>query len=58
MDGAISGLVVLGFMRKQAEQARGSKPVSSTLHGLCTSSCFQDPDLFVLVWLPSMMKTD
>jgi hypothetical protein len=24
---AIPGLVVLGFIRKQAEQARGSKPV-------------------------------
>jgi hypothetical protein len=36
---AISGLVVLGSIRKQAEQARGSKPVTS-LHGLCISSCF------------------
>ena len=35
VGGAISGLVVLGSIRKQAEQARGSKPVSSTLHGLC-----------------------
>jgi hypothetical protein len=26
---AISGLVVLGSIRKQAEQARGSKPVSN-----------------------------
>ena len=25
-------LVVLGFIRKQAEQAKGSKPLSSTLH--------------------------
>jgi hypothetical protein len=29
VGGAISGLVVLGSIRKQAEQARGSKPVSS-----------------------------
>jgi hypothetical protein len=29
--GANSGLVVLGSIRKQAEQVRGSKPVSSTL---------------------------
>ena len=28
---AIPGLVVLGSIRKQAEQARGSKPVSSIL---------------------------
>jgi hypothetical protein len=28
VDGAISGLVVLGSIRKQAEQARGSKPIS------------------------------
>jgi hypothetical protein len=27
--GAISGLVVLGSIREQAEQARGSKPVKS-----------------------------
>jgi hypothetical protein len=27
VDGAISGLVVLGSISKQAEQARGSKPV-------------------------------
>ena len=27
--GTISGLVVLGSIRKQAEQARGSKPVSN-----------------------------
>jgi hypothetical protein len=29
MGGAISGLVVLGSIREQAEQARGSKPVSN-----------------------------
>jgi hypothetical protein len=31
MGGTISGLVVLGSVRKQAEQARGSKPVSNIL---------------------------
>jgi hypothetical protein len=31
VDGAILGLVVLDSIRKQTEQARGSKPVSSTL---------------------------
>jgi hypothetical protein len=29
MGGAIPGLVVLGARREQAEQARGSKPVST-----------------------------
>jgi hypothetical protein len=29
VGGAISGLVVLGSIRKQAEQARGSKPVKN-----------------------------
>jgi hypothetical protein len=29
VDGTISGLVVLGSIRKQAEQARGSKPVKN-----------------------------
>jgi hypothetical protein len=41
VGGAIPGLVVLGSIRKQAEQAMESKPVSSTLHGLCISSCLQ-----------------
>ena len=30
VGGVISGLVVLGSVRKQAEQAMGSKPVGST----------------------------
>jgi hypothetical protein len=29
VGGVIPGLLVLGSIRKQAEQARGSKPVSS-----------------------------
>jgi hypothetical protein len=29
VGGAISGMVVLGYIREQAEQARGSKPVKS-----------------------------
>jgi hypothetical protein len=44
---AIPGLVVLGSIRKQAEQAMGSRPVSSTLHGLCISFCLQDPALLL-----------
>jgi hypothetical protein len=39
VGGTISRLVVLGSIRGQAEQARGSKPVTS-LHGLCISSCY------------------
>jgi hypothetical protein len=29
VDGTIFGLVVLGFIREQAEQARGGKPVKN-----------------------------
>jgi hypothetical protein len=44
VDGPIPELVVLGSTRKQAEQARGSKPITSTppwlLHQLLPSgSC-------------------
>jgi hypothetical protein len=44
----ISGL---GSIREQAVQARGSKPVRISLHGLCISSCFltclsSSPDFF------------
>jgi hypothetical protein len=44
VDGAIPGLVVLGSVKKQAEKAKGSNPVSSTppwpLHQLLPpSSC-------------------
>ncbi|EGV92202.1 hypothetical protein I79_006964 [Cricetulus griseus] len=45
------GLVVLGSIRKQPEQAMGSKPVSIGLHamalyGLYISSCLQVPPPF------------
>jgi hypothetical protein len=30
----------LGSIREQAEQARRSKPVRTSLHGFCISSCF------------------
>jgi hypothetical protein len=44
VGGAIPGLVVLGSIRKQAEQARGSKAVSSTspwfLHQLLPPSSY------------------
>jgi hypothetical protein len=36
----ISGLVVLGSIREQAEQARGGKPVKNIPPCLCISSCF------------------
>jgi hypothetical protein len=41
VGGAIPGLVALGSVRKQTEQAN----ISSTLHGLCISSCLQVPAL-------------
>jgi hypothetical protein len=45
VGGAISGLVVLGSIRKQAEQARGSKPVKNTpprpLHQLLLFDLFE-----------------
>jgi hypothetical protein len=34
---AISGLVVLGSIREQAEQARGGKPVSN-IHSMASAS--------------------
>jgi hypothetical protein len=51
VGGANSGLVVLGSIREQAEQARGGKPIRTSLHGLCISSCFltclsSSPDFF------------
>ena len=45
MCGTISGLVVLGSIREQAEQARGSKPVKNIppwpLHQLLLSDLFE-----------------
>jgi hypothetical protein len=45
VGGAISGLVILGSITKQAEQARGSKPVSSIppwpLHQLLLSDLLE-----------------
>jgi len=59
VGGAVPGLVVLGSIREQTEQARGSKPASNTLHGLCISSCFltclsSSPDF--LWWWTAMWK--
>ena len=52
VGGVIPGLVVLGSYRKQAEQATGSKPVSSLF-------CLQVPALFeFLSWFPSVMNSD
>ena len=39
VGGSIPGLIFLGSIRKQAEQARGRIPVTS-LQDLCISSCF------------------
>jgi hypothetical protein len=45
MGGAISGLVILGSIRKQAEKASGSKPVKNippgTLHQLLLSDLLE-----------------
>jgi hypothetical protein len=53
LGGAIPGLVVLGSIRKQAEQARGSKPVSSTppwpLHQLLLPDLLEFQSLLLLV---------
>lgn len=51
MGGAISGKVVVGCLRKQAEQA-GSKPVMSISRGLCFSSCLQVSALSFLLDFP------
>ena len=40
VGGTISGLVVLGSIREQAEQAGGSKPVKNIFPWFCISSCF------------------
>jgi len=49
----------LGSIRKQAEQVMGSEPVSSTLHGLCISSCLQVSALFeFLPWLPLVVNSN
>ena len=56
---AIPELVVLASVREQAEQARGSKPVSSTPPCPCISSCFQVLILFeFLSCLPSVMNSN
>ena len=45
MGGTISGLVVLGFIREQAEQAKGGKPVKNIppwpLHQLLLSDLLE-----------------
>jgi hypothetical protein len=48
VGGTISGLVVLGSIKNQAEQARGSKPVSNIppwpLHQLLLPDLSSSPD--------------
>jgi hypothetical protein len=41
----IPGLVVLGPIRKQAEQAMGASQKAVPLHDCCISSCLQVPAL-------------
>ena len=45
VGGAIPGLVVLGFIGKQAEQAMRASQEATPLHGLCISSFLQVPAL-------------
>jgi hypothetical protein len=55
----IPGLGGPGLYKKAAEKAMKSKPVSSTLHGLCISSCLQAPALLeFLSGFPSVMDYD
>jgi hypothetical protein len=51
--------MVLGPIKKQAEQAMRSKPESSILHGLCSSSWLQLPALpeFLLSLLLMLYET-
>ena len=58
VSGAIPGLVLLRFIRKQAKQARGSNPVSNIPPWLEVSSCLQVPTLCEFQsCLPLMMNS-
>jgi hypothetical protein len=55
VGGTISGLVVLGSIRKQVEQARGSKPISH----IPSWPLLQLPDLLEFQsWLPLVMNSN
>jgi hypothetical protein len=60
VGGTILGLVVLGSIRKEVEQAMESNPVSRLPHSLFISPCPQVPDLFVefLSPYPSVMNSN
>lgn len=45
MGALSSGLVFLGFITKQAQQAKMSKLAAALLQGLCIFACFQVPIL-------------
>ena len=52
------GLVLLSSIKKQAEQVKWSKQLSSTFYGLCIGSCLQVPALLeFLSWLPLVMNS-
>jgi hypothetical protein len=55
VGGVIPVLVVLGFIRKQSEPARGSKPVSNIppwpLHQLDLMEAFPQPRFLSLLYL-------
>ena len=58
VGGPTPGLVALGSIRKQAEQARG-KSVSKHPHGLCSNFCLQVLALCKsLIWPASMINND
>ena len=55
VGGILSRLVVLGSIRKQAEQSMWSNQEAALLYSLCLSSCLQVFALFqFLPWLPSI----
>ena len=49
VGGAMPGLLVLGSIRKQTEQAREASPSAAPIYGFCISSCLQVPALLELL---------
>ena len=53
VNGVITGLVVLGSIRKQAERSHEEQDSSSILHSLYISCCVQAPAMReFLSWIP------
>ena len=54
--GVIPGLVVLGSIRSRLSKPCGANQYIASFHGLCVSSCLQNPaPSEFLFWLPSMI---